>query len=127
MKGTIVKNDLLPPVSGPPVNSYIKTEDIPVLEKSEAEFLPPKIVLNAVEGWGKTSCGAFAFKPAILMAKGETGYKTLLGTGAVPSVLNAEFDSWNKLMTFLDAQIATEKLEYKTLVFDALGGLRVTS
>ncbi|MBN1456573.1 MAG: AAA family ATPase [Sedimentisphaerales bacterium] len=95
---------------------------MPVLQTTEGKFQPPKVVLNGVEGWGKTSCGAFAPKPAILMAKGETGYLTLLGAGSVPSVPNTIINSWPELIGFLDVQIGTEELVYKTLILDAVGG-----
>ena len=109
---------------GPPthVAGNRKPVNVPVLETTEANFKPPKIVLNGVEGWGKTSCGAYAPKPAMVMAKGETGYLTLLGTGSVPSVPNTVVGRWNELIAFLDAQIALDELPYKTLVFDAIGG-----
>lgn len=91
-------------------------------QQTERVFQPPKIILNAVEGWGKTSCGAYAPKPAILMAKGETGYLTLLGAGTVPSIPNTTINSWLEFMAFLDAQVAIETLPYKTLVLDAVSG-----
>ncbi|HUW30151.1 MAG TPA: hypothetical protein VM223_00910, partial [Planctomycetota bacterium] len=69
-------------------------ETIMKLGRLEPTFQPPRIVLNAVEGWGKTSTAAFSPKPAILMAAGETGYQTLLGAGLVPEVDTAFANSW---------------------------------
>jgi len=92
-----------------------------VLDKRPAVFQPPRIVLNAVEGWGKTSAAAHADRPVILMASGETGYDTLLGAGLVPSVDAAVVSSWPELLATLDAIIA-EPGKYGTVVFDALAG-----
>jgi len=78
-------------------------EAIMSLGKLAAEFKPPRIVLNGVEGWGKTSTSAFAPNPAILMAAGETGYETLLGAGLVPQVDAARVESWQQLLDTLDA------------------------
>ena len=46
----------------------------------------PRIVLATVEGWGKTTAGAYAPNPFMCMVRGETGYATLLGAGTVPAV-----------------------------------------
>jgi len=95
-------------------------EAIMSLGKLAAEFKPPRIVLNGVEGWGKTSTSAFAPNPAILMAAGETGYETLLGAGLVPQVDAARVESWQQLLDTLDA--LAENCPYQVLAFDALGG-----
>jgi hypothetical protein len=81
---------------------------------------PPRIILNAVEGWGKTSCGAYADNPAILMAHGETGYQTLLGAARVPGVPAVKLDTWTDTLAVLDEMAASGK--YGTLVLDAMGG-----
>ena len=96
------------------------TEDLPQLAVPEAFFAPPRLILNAVEGWGKTTAGAYAPDPAILMARGESGYTTLLGVGSVPAVPTATVDSWQKLLGLLDQLVAGT--DRKTLVLDALGG-----
>lgn len=82
---------------------------------------PPRIVLNAVEGWGKTTFGAYAESPAILMAPGETGYRTLMSKGLVPSVPGAEIESWPQLLATVGGLVADDQ-GLKTLVLDALGG-----
>jgi len=109
------------PKTGPP-NQPKPQAKIPTISKADVKFLPPKLALNCVEGWGKTSCGAYAPKPAILMARGETGYLTLLGAGLVPSVPKALIESWQSLLALLNDLLTKEKLPYKTLVFDAIGG-----
>ena len=92
------------------------------LGKMQPTFAPPRLVLNAVEGWGKTSCAAFAPAPAILMAAGETGYETLLGSGLVPQVDTARVPSWPALLELLDKLGEVEKPTHLVLAFDALGG-----
>ncbi|MBN2138178.1 MAG: ATP-binding protein [Sedimentisphaerales bacterium] len=114
-------NTTLRPSVPPPTQSAAPAA-VPVLGKVRAKFLPPKIALNCVEGWGKTSCGAYAPKPAILMARGETGYLTLLGTQSVPNIDNVVVESWQSLLALLGDLASKESLPYKTLVLDAVGG-----
>ena len=82
---------------------------------------PPRLVVNAVEGWGKTTIGAYAPKPAILMARGETGYATLANAGRVPVVPSAKVDSWGALLGMIDG-LAADPQGIETLVLDALVG-----
>lgn len=81
----------------------------------------PRIVLNAVEKWGKTTLAANMPNPAILMAKGETGYETLLASKLVPSVLAARIDTWDELLGMLD-DIHRQHSGIETVVLDAMGG-----
>lgn len=92
-----------------------------VLQKLDSSRLPPRIILNAVEGWGKTTCGAYAESPGILMAAGETGYATLLSAGRVPAVPCAVLSTWRSVLDTVQAVIE-EPDGMQTLVFDALGG-----
>jgi len=85
-----------------------------------APITTPRIVLNCVEGWGKTSCGAFAPEPVILCARGENGYQTLLGAGLVPNIPGAMIESWSDLLATLDA-VAAEG-SHKTVALDAIDG-----
>ncbi len=78
-----------------------------------------RIVLNAVEGWGKTSLGANAPDPVILMAKGETGYATLRHAGRVPDCDAVELETWADAIGTIDSLKAGQ---HKTIVLDALGG-----
>lgn len=112
----------IPPGAPPPAQASKPKVVVPVLEKREAKFQPPRIVLNAVEGWGKTSCGAYAPKPAILCARDETGYETLLGAGLVPNVPAVTLDTWDGYMALLDSMVAQDTIPYKTLVIDAMIG-----
>lgn len=95
--------------------------DRPRLHNGAATFKPPRIVLNAVEGWGKTSMGAYAPSPAILMAAGETGYDTLLGAGLVPIVPRVELGEWAHTIQTIE-ELTADPQGIETLVLDALGG-----
>jgi hypothetical protein len=111
-----------PPPKGlpkaPPINNGKTSEvKIPTLGKLKPIFAPPRIILNAVEGWGKTSMAAYMEEPAILMARGETGYETLLGSGLVPSVDAARVDDWPGLLGLLE-----NVGNHKSVILDALGG-----
>lgn len=89
------------------------------LTKIEAQFQAPRLVINAEPGWGKTTLGAFAPKPALLMADNETGYVTLLGSGLVPSIDTAVVPTWEELLATLHDLKTTD---HKTIVLDALSG-----
>ncbi len=80
-----------------------------------------RLVLNAVEGWGKTSAGCFAPGAAILCAAGETGYQTLLGAGLVPEIPGAIIESWPALNATLD-DLAKGGGGPQLLILDAAGG-----
>jgi len=107
--------------NGSPSAAPAPSKDRPRLGSGKAEFKPPRIVLNAVEGWGKTSLGAFAPNPAILMAAGETGYETLLGAGLVPNVPRAKLETWPDTLALLD-DLIQDDTGTETVVLDAVGG-----
>ena len=83
--------------------------------------LAPRILLYAVEGWGKTTMGAYAPDPMILMAPGEDGYLTLLGEGRVPEVPRVRISDWAELLGVLDF-LAQNLDECQTVVLDGLAG-----
>lgn len=60
------------------------------------------IVINAVEGFGKTSLIANAPNSVIVMAPGETGYTTLYNAGLVGERPVASPGSWAELLATLD-------------------------
>lgn len=82
---------------------------------------PDRLILNGVEGWGKTSFVSFAPKAAILMARGETGYPTLLKAGLVPSIPAVELQTWAETLEQVDYLIQNPG-QYATVALDALGG-----
>jgi hypothetical protein len=94
---------------------------VPAFGHLRPRTIAPRIVINGVEGWGKTSLGVHAPGAAIIMARGETGYQTLLGAGRVPSVPAVLADNWLGLLALLD-QVAAEPGTIQNLVLDALGG-----
>ncbi len=121
------------PSTPPPAPSASKaaapTVALPAMGRAKTKMMPPKLILNAVEGWGKTTMGAYAPEPFILMASGETGYTTLLGAKRVPEIDTILDDSgkprvaesWLETLSVLDYFIAN-KTSHKTFVLDALGG-----
>ena len=84
-------------------------------------MLPPRLVINAVEGWGKTSLLAHAPQAALLYARGETGYETLASTGQVPSIDAAMISRWGELPALLEQFIAADQVPFRILGLDSLG------
>lgn len=118
-----------PPSRPPPTRPapFNPTQSRPVAAVPSFQTLSPtatgeRFILMAVEGWGKTSVAAQAPGAAIIMARGETGYETLLNHSRVPSIPAAKADTWDGLLALLD-QIATNPGEIKNLALDAMGGL----
>jgi hypothetical protein len=107
-----------PPASSEVVHNSTKPAMIGSISK---KMEPPRLILNAVEGFGKTTFGAFSPKPVILMARGETGYQTLLSKGKVPDVPGAYIDTWPQLLATVE-DLRTSEHDRKTVVLDASGG-----
>lgn len=82
---------------------------------------PWRMVFTAVEGFGKTTIGANCPGAAMLMARGETGYRTLLAHGLVPAIPTVELDSWQHTLDTV-ADLTADAQGIKTIVFDALSG-----
>lgn len=95
---------------------------VPFIGVPDVKFQAPRVILFAVEGWGKTSTLAYAAKPLIVMAKGESGYTTLLGRNLVPAHPTTSVESWEDLMALMDHLIKMEEIPYKTIGLDAFGG-----
>ena len=83
--------------------------------------LPPRLVVFATEGFGKTTLGACAPEPLILMSRGETGYDTLLQSKLVPQVPAEVVVDWQDLLGWIDG-LTNDPQGRKTLVLDTLGG-----
>jgi hypothetical protein len=113
-----------PPSSVPPATSPRSASsshaERPRLAMATPRFDPPRLCLMAVEGYGKSTIGAFAPKPAILMSQGETGYLTLLSGGRVPAAPAVELPTWEDLLSVLDDIAAGDDVQ--TLVLDAIDG-----
>ena len=115
-----------PPRTPPPTiprkaTDHPEVPSSPWLDSGEAVPQPPRLVVNAVEGFGKTTIMAYADHPAILMADGETGYLTLLAAGLVPAVDRVLITTWPDVLAVVDRFIA-EDTGHKTLCLDAMGG-----
>jgi hypothetical protein len=84
--------------------------------------LPNRCILHGVEGVGKTSFGACAPRPIVVMTRGETGLLTLIDSGQVPETPHfPEAASWEDLLAIVEV-LTYESHEYRTLVIDALNG-----
>ncbi len=86
-----------------------------------AKVPPDRLIINAVEGFGKTTFAAFAPKSALLMSRGETGYPTLLKAGLVPPIPSVELSTWIETLEQVDYLIQNPG-QYQTVALDALGG-----
>ena len=93
------------------------------IEKPKVIFPPPRIVLSTVEGWGKSTCGAYSTNPIMIMAGTETGYLTLLGAGLVPLVPCGLATEWPDLLSTIQRLGKKEAPTYGVLVLDALSGV----
>lgn len=81
----------------------------------------PRMIFYGVEGWGKTTLGAFAPSPLILAARDESGVQRLVDSGRVPaSVPVAQVQAWPDLVATVDAVVAKPQ-GIETLVLDSLG------
>jgi hypothetical protein len=84
----------------------------------------PRIVLYACEKFGKTTFAVHAPNPILLMAKGETGYDTLLSAGLAPAIPAMVIESWEHALDTLDA-LVTNSADRQTVILDALGGFDI--
>ncbi len=108
-----------PPTNAVATGSNAKPAGFRKLNKSDA--LPPRIILNAVEGFGKTTIASQIPNVAIVQAAGETGYETLHSAGLVPTVDVATVTTWEELLATVDSLIDTDT-GHEAVAFDALGG-----
>lgn len=93
---------------------------IPTLTLLDDTPLRPLVILNAVEGWGKTTYAAHAPNVAVIMARGESGYITLRKAGRVPSRPQATANSWAEVLGIVDQIGGMEGIEY--IALDAMSG-----
>lgn len=111
----------MPPPSRPAIGNG-QAAARPRLGKLPAGHVaPPRVILNAVEGWGKTTYGAHAPNPAILMSRGESGYVTLRSRGLVPDCDCVELDRWADVLGQVD-DLEADIGNHGSIVLDALGG-----
>lgn len=81
-----------------------------------------RAVLVGVEGIGKTTIGAYAPDPVIIMAPDELGYLTLHSRGLVPTVPTMRPRNWPQLLQAVEG-FARDVQGRKTIVLDAMAGL----
>jgi hypothetical protein len=91
--------------------------------KRDAEQLPARVIIHAVEKFGKSSLAAFAPKVLFGMTHDETGLLTLIAEGRVPKT--DYFPPWE---TWTDTRESIESLRdtdhgFKTLALDTLNSL----
>ena len=96
---------------------------IPQITRAVRAYAPPRLVLNAVEGWGKTTFGANLPKALMVMDPKESGYSTLLSAGLVPQIKTTSPANWQDTLDLVDyLTVADIGFDGGTLVFDAIGG-----
>lgn len=81
-----------------------------------------RIMISAVQGWGKTTTAAYMDNPVFIMIGGETGYKTLYSMRRVPKVPFFHTQTFAETLAAIDVLIA-DPGDRKTLVIDSISGL----
>lgn len=89
---------------------------------AKSSGLPNRYILHGVEGWGKTSFGAYTPSPIFIQTKGETGLDSLINASRIPEVPHfPEVQTWEELLSAIDT-LNTDDHQFKTLVIDTLNG-----
>tara|TARA_R110000824_G_scaffold13521_7_gene58807 strand:- start:596 stop:1438 length:843 start_codon:yes stop_codon:yes gene_type:complete len=88
----------------------------------KAAKLPPRILLHAGNGWGKTSFAQWAPKPLNLCSANESGLDPLIECGLVPENDQITVASYGQLIEVLRGVAAGEAEGYKTLILDTVDG-----
>jgi len=83
-----------------PAPPIVKTSA--VFAELPGEFKMPKIVLQAVAGFGKTTIGAHVPDAQMILVETETGYETLLGNKRVPSRPVAKTNDWKTTLDLVE-------------------------
>lgn len=90
--------------------------------KTGGSGLPNRYAFHAVQGFGKTSLGAYFPKPIFIQSRGETGLETLIDSGVLPETPHLPVcNSWREIHDAIDFLIE-EDHPHKTLVFDTING-----
>lgn len=97
----------------------------PTLAKitSKPKGLPNRVILHAVQKWGKTSFAAQTPSPIFLCTRGEDGLDTLIKSGMIPETAHFEDNAttWSDILMALDELLVMEHT-YKTFVLDTING-----
>jgi AAA domain len=116
-----------PAIQGEPIRLQRRpfTGKVPCLENvtSETKKLPNRVVLHAVQKWGKTSFAAQAPSPIFIMTRGEDGLTTLIDSKQIKPTKHYPdcMQTWNDLKLVLNELIVKEH-PFKTVVLDTLNG-----
>lgn len=111
----------MPPPPSRPAAATVAKAAVPAFNMPSTAPRAQCIVINGVEGWGKTSLASNAPGAVIIQARGETGYQTLVSMGRVPAIPCTTVESWEGLLGLLD-QVIADPGTMRTLILDALGG-----
>lgn len=89
----------------------------------QAKTLPNRILLHALQKWGKSSFACFAPEPVFAMTRGEDGLRTLIKMGQVPPTMHfpEDFTSWRELKQAVQ-ELGQIEHPYKTFVLDTVNG-----
>jgi len=82
---------------------------------------PIAMVVQGVEGVGKTSFLTQAPSPIVVMTETETGLDTLVDSGQADETPRIHVKSWSELDEFVDALLEGDH-EYKTFALDCANG-----
>lgn len=90
---------------------------------SSTKKLPNRVMLHAVQKWGKTSWAAQAPNPVFVCTKGEDGLMTLIDSGRLPPTPHYPdcMTSWNDMLGAVE-ELATGEHQFRTVVIDTING-----
>lgn len=90
---------------------------------TKSRALPNRLLLHAVQKWGKTSFAAHAPKPIFICTRGEDGLDTLIKSGEVGETAHFEdtVKTYRHLLMAID-ELLVHPHDYKTLVIDTING-----
>lgn len=99
----------------------VASEPLPVtldFGPTKPKKIGDKILLYAVEGFGKTTLGAHSPSPFIVKGLRENGYDVLLKYGRVPNVPSTDVETWQQLRSVTQA-LAINTGDREWAVFDS--------
>jgi len=110
------------PPSGKPQINAAPAEPLTMQLPSSMKRLPARLMISAVEGWGKTTLAAMSPDPVFLLTGGETGLITLAQANRVPDVPFFNTSTFEESLAVVQ-QLLDSDHDRKTLTIDATGGL----
>lgn len=90
---------------------------------TQTKRLPNRVLLHAVQKWGKTSFAAQAPQPVFLCTRGEDGLMTLIDSEQLPPVAHFPdcITTWLELKASL-SELVIQPHDYRTIVIDTVNG-----